>query len=93
MSAEQLIAISLIVSAGGTVITAIGVILIAMIRIKVAQVEKQGNSVSLELKRVAMVYARRTAVATGEDADLRIADEAQTAYDIAFKANEALTQK
>lgn len=90
MSAEQLIAISLIISALGTVITSVGVILIAMIKSKVKQVELQGNSVSLELKRVAMVYAKRTAVATKSKADIRIAEDAETLYNIAVKQNAAL---
>jgi len=49
------------------------------------EVEKQGNSVSLELKRTNMVYARRLAEATkgtpAGDGDKAIADDAQKVYE------------
>lgn len=71
-------------------ITAVGVILIALMRKKVDQVEKQGNSVSLELKRTNMVYARRLATADSSPGNMALADEAEEAYDAALKANEKL---
>jgi hypothetical protein len=47
------------------------------------EVEKQGNSVALELKRTNMVYARRLAAATGLGSDIAIADDAQKVYEAA----------
>ena len=53
------------------------------------EVEKQGNSVSLELKRTNMVYSRRLAEATKSTpaglADQAIADDAQKVYEEAYQ--------
>lgn len=82
--------LAVLVTALTGTISAIGVILIAFLNRKVAQVEKQGNSVSLELKRTNAVYARRLAVATRDKADIAIAKDAEEAYRQAIKANERL---
>lgn len=47
------------------------------------QVEQQGNSVALELKRTNMVYSRRLADETKKPADVAIADDAQKVYEAA----------
>lgn len=67
------------------IVTAVGVILIAL---KVKQVEKQGNSVSLELKRNNMIYAE--AAALSDPKWTVIAVEARTAYEEAVKSNARL---
>lgn len=90
VSAEQLTGWSFVITACTGGITAIGVILIAYLNRKVSQVEKQGNSVSLELKRTNAVFARATAVATKKKADAIIADEADKAYEAAMAANAKL---
>jgi len=85
-----------VISACASLVTAIGVIVVAVITRNsgkvLKQVEKQGNSVSLELKRTNMVYARRLAVATEDQpsgkADKAIADDAQRVYEEARAAAE-----
>lgn len=47
------------------------------------QVEQQGNSVALELKRTNMVYSRRLADETKKPADIAIANDAQKVYEAA----------
>lgn len=84
------VGLSLVLQGVATIISAIGVILIALMRKKVDQVEKQGNSVSLELKRTNMVFAERLAVSTRQEGDRKIADEAKIAYDEAVKQNAKL---
>ena len=82
-----------LISAIGTAITgiisAIGVILIAIMGRKVAQVERQGNSVSLELKRVNMVYAKRLASAERTQANIQMAQDATDVYEAAKRSAES----
>lgn len=70
------------------IISAIGVILIAVMGRKVAQVEKQGNSTSLELKRVNMVYAKRLAAAERTQANIQLANDAEDVYEQAKRSAE-----
>lgn len=73
-----------IILATGTAISAIGTIGVAVLvqlqRRTLGQVEKQGNSVSLELCRVNAVYARRLAVTTKDPADEAVAADAEAVY-------------
>lgn len=91
------IGLSLVLQGVATIITAVGVILIALVKKqsdtiaeKVVQVEKQGNSVSLELKRTNMVYARRLADATKDPGDIFLAEESQKAHEEAVRQNARL---
>lgn len=88
--------IALAVSALGTLVTAIGIAVVAVMTARqkraienqkevLAEVRHQGNSVALELKRNNMVFSRRLATETRREADIAIADEAQTAYEEAKK--------
>lgn len=84
MSAEQLTAVSLIIGSVGAVITAIGVILIALMRSKVAQVEKTGEAVHVLVNsnmglqlRVSAVALRRVADMTSDTGDARAAEMAE----------------
>lgn len=84
------------IATGATgIISAIGVILIAIMNRKVAQVEttvahvaEQGNSVALELKRVNMVYAKRLAAAERTAANVQLANDAEEVYEEAKKSAE-----
>lgn len=87
MTVELVIAIGTALTG---IIGSVGVILIALLGKKVAQVEKQGNSVSLELKRNNMVYARRLAEATNVLGDIQLANDTRDAYEEAVKQNEKL---
>lgn len=95
--AESLKAIALIVTAIGTPLSLIGVAMVGYMTKRqgdvqqeqgdtIKQVEKQGNSVSLELKRTNMVYARRLAVATSDPGDVAIADDAEKLYNAAMES-------
>lgn len=81
--------IALAVSALGTLVTALGIAVVAVMTARqkrtIEQVEQQGNSVALELKRTNMVFSRRLAVETRREADIALADEAQTVYEEAVK--------
>lgn len=83
-SPETINSTAVLVTAIGSAIAAIGVAVVAVMvqlqRKTLGQVEKQGNSVSLELKRVNSVYARRVAVATKDPSDDAIATEAEAIY-------------
>lgn len=57
---------------------------------KVIQVEKQGNSINLELKRTISVLARGKAESTKKKSDIAIAVEAEKAYKLAQVANAKL---
>ncbi len=52
------------------------------------QVEKQGNSVALELKRTNMMYSRRLAAVTNNPSDIAIADDAEKVYYAARESAE-----
>lgn len=56
----------------------------------VKQVEQQGNSVALELKRTNMVNTRRLATAESSPGNNALAEEAEKAYNAAVIANEKL---
>lgn len=86
-----------VISAVTGLVTAIGVILVAVITQRnraelrqqgdvIRQVEKQGNSASLELKRLNMVFSRRTATATALGSDIALANDAERVYHEAFAA-------
>lgn len=92
-----------VISSIAALVTATGVIIGVVIARKgsarlneqaavLTKVEKQGNSVSLELKRTNMVYSRRLALATvnteSGTADKAIADDAQRVYEEAKLAAE-----
>lgn len=87
MNVEVIVAIG---TALTSVIGAVGVILIAILGKKMTQIEKQGNSVSLELKRTNMVYARRLAEATNHLGDIQLANDAKDIYEEAVKQNAKL---
>lgn len=81
--------IALFVSALGTLVTATGIAIVAVMTARqkrtLQQVEQQGNSVSLELKRTNMVFSRRLAIETRREADIAIADDAQKVYEESVK--------
>lgn len=85
--------IALAVSALGTLVTAVGIAIVAVMTARqkrvIEQVEEQGNSVSLELKRTNMVFSRRLALETRREADIAIADDSQTVYEEAKKQVDA----
>lgn len=96
IAAIDLTGVALVITAIAGLVTTVGVAYVsarqkhhgAVLR----QVERQGNSVSLELKRTNMVYSRRLAVATAGTLDgpidKSIADEAQRVYEEAVLAAE-----
>lgn len=92
MTTESFIGLAAVISAGTGLVTALGVIVVAVITKRqgaiLQQVEKQGNSASLEFKRLIMVSMRRTAVATGLATDTALADDAEKVYSEALKAVE-----
>lgn len=81
-----------IITAIGTAIAAIGTVVVAVFvqlqRRTLGQVERQGNSVALELKRVNSVYARRLAEATKAPADIAVANETSEVYEAALKQSQ-----
>lgn len=85
MSAEQITAI-------GTVITALGIAIVGVLthlhRKTLIQVEKQGNSVALEQKRVTAVALRLLATNTGSPAHAMKADDAEKVYEEALKQSK-----
>lgn len=92
MAPETINSTAVLITAIGSAIAAIGTVAVAVMvqlqRKTLGQVEKQGNSVSLELKRINSVYARRAAVATKDPSDEAIADEAETLYNAAKEQAE-----
>lgn len=97
MSELDFTGIALVLTAFGTVVTAIGIAIVGVMTARhrrvLNQVEKQGNSVALELKRTNMVYAMRLAVADKTEANLAIASEAKTVYEEAKKQAEVDSKK
>lgn len=93
MSEIDFTGVALVLTAFGTLVTAVGIAIVGIMTARhrkvLNQVEKQGNSVSLELKRTNMVYAMRLAVAERTEANLAIAKEAKTVYEEARKQVEA----
>lgn len=59
----------------------------------IQQVEKQGNAVSLELRRTNMVYAMRLAAAERTPGNIAIADEARKVYEEALKQTQIEKEK
>lgn len=92
MTTESFVGIAAVISAGTGLVTALGVIIVAVITKRqgaiLQQVEKQGNSSSLELKRLIMVSSRRTAVATDLESDKALADDAEKVYAEALASAE-----
>lgn len=104
MDAETLKQVAAIIAAIGVPITALGTLVLALMQRKqgevqakqtetIKQVEKQGNSVSLELKRTNMVYARRLAEATKDPGDDAIARDAEKLYEAAAVSAKDQSQK
>lgn len=89
MAPETINSTAVLVTAIGSAIAAIGVavvgVLVQMQRRTIKQVERQGNSTSIELKRTNALYAKRLAVATNDDGDKKIADDARDVYNNAVK--------
>lgn len=81
--------IALVVTALGTVITATGIAIVAVMTARqhrtLAQVEKQGNSVALEQKRVTAAALRTAAAVTKLPQDELKARDAETLYEEAKK--------
>lgn len=84
MAPETINSTAVLVTAIGSAIAAIGTVVVAILvqlqRRTLKQVEVQGNSQSLELKRIGSIYARRAAVATKDPSDEAIANEAESLY-------------
>ncbi len=96
MTAPEYQAIALVITAAGTVITAVGTVIVGIMgsnRGKVQQaqgevikqVERQGNAVSVEVKRTNMVYSKRLADVTKDPGDVAVAHDAKQVYEEAVK--------
>lgn len=92
MTPEQINAYGVLVTAAGSLVTATGIAIVGVITVMqrniIKEIEKQGNSTSLELKRTNMVFSRRVAVATGDPGDVALAKESETIHDEAVKQIE-----
>lgn len=92
MSEIDFTGVSLVVTALGTVITATGIAIVAVMTARqhqtLIQVEKQGNSVALEQKRVTAAALRSVAAITKLPADELKAKDAETLYNEAKKQAE-----
>jgi len=103
IAAIDLLGVAAVIVALGGLVTSVGVIVLAFIArdskrelqehgVVLKQVERQGNSVSLELKRTNFVYAERLAIETeGKPegkANRAIADDARQVYEAARAAAE-----
>lgn len=92
MSEIDFSGVALVVTASGTLVTAIGIAVVAIMTARqkkiIDQVEKQGNSAALELKRTTAAALRTVAVVSPSPANALKAKDAETLYEEAKKQAE-----
>lgn len=92
MSEIDFTGVALVVTALGTLVTAAGIAIVAVMTARqrkvINQVEKQSNSVSLETKRVTSVALRLLATNTKLPEHIMKADDAEKVYEEALAQSQ-----